>query len=156
MSFFSEGIEVEKTFSKLLTNVKFSNPQQDIDEHWDIEADYNDERKKFDIKGIKKQSREDLFYDENFHWIELSSVNGGKRSGSLYGKADYFVFEIIDYWIIVEKLKLQKFIEEKCKGQKIQDKKNPYCLYRRKGRKDIIVKVKTLDLFYINDKIIKK
>jgi hypothetical protein len=156
MSYLSKGKEIEKEFAKNLSNVIFATQEQDIIEHWDIEADYNNTRKKFDVKSIKKQNRYDDLSSEIFHWVELSNVLGGKRTGSLYGKTDYFVYEIEDYWIIVDKIILQKFIEEKCKGKKIEKNKDPYTLFRREGRKDIVVKVKTIDLFYIATEIIKK
>lgn len=157
MDYLIKGKKVEINFASYMENVIYSTKEQDINEHWDIEADYKGGRKKFDIKGIKKQNRYDSFYDENFHWFELSNVHGGRRTGSLYGNiVDYFVFEVLDYFIICDKIVLQEFIENKCKGKKIETTKDPYTLYRRDGRKDIIVKVKTLDLFYIADKIIKK
>ena len=139
----------EDEFAKLFTGVSRSTEDQDIYEHWDLSI-----KAKIDVKSLKKQSREDIRYDENFHWIELINVNG-KRSW-LYGDADYFAFETKDYWIVVEKMRLQKFIEDKCKGKVLGGVKDPYELYQRKNRKDIIVKVKTLDLFYIAKQIIKK
>ncbi len=157
MSFLDEGKKVEKAFGSYMKNVVFSNKEQDIYEHWDLEADYKGERKKFDIKGLRKQNRYDNSYDENFHWLELSSVLGGRRTGSLYSETvDMFVFEVVDYFILCDKKVLQGFIENKCKGKKLEKTKNPYTLFRRDGRLDIIVKVKTLDLFYLATEIIKK
>ena len=45
--------------------------------------------------------------------IELKNVHG--NIGWLYGEANYFAFETVDYWIIVEKLLLQELIADKCK-----------------------------------------
>ncbi len=95
-----------------------------------------------------------MFYDENFHWVELKNVDG--KLSWLYGKADYFAFETLAYWIILDKLKLQKFIENACKGKEVGKSKDPYELYQRDNRKDVIVKVKTLDLVYLSTKMIKK
>ena len=78
------------------------------------------------------------------------------KKGWLYGDADMFAFELDDYWVMVEKQPLQDFIANKCKGKKIGTIKNVYDLYRRKDRKDVVVKVKTIDLMYLNHSIIKK
>lgn len=139
----------EEDFKNIFSNVKKSTDEQDMYEHWDLELSV-----KVDVKSLKKQNREDVLYNENFHWVEIKNVNG--ETSWLYGKADYFAFETIDYWVIVEKKNLQDFIEAKCKGKEIETSKDPYTLYRRPNRKDIIVKVKTIDLIYISTKLIKK
>lgn len=139
----------EEEFAKLFTSVTPSTESEDMYEHWDLKIDA-----KIDVKSLKKQSREDITHSENFHWVELKNVRG--KLSWLYGDADYFAFETNDYWIIVDKMELQKFIGDKCKGKEIEGSKNPYTLYQRTGRQDVIVKVKTLDLFYIATKIIKK
>ena len=149
--FLKKGKEVEAQFAKLFNDAVPASEEEDIKEHWDVKV-----VTKIDVKGLRKKNRSDANVDENFHWVELSNVHGGKRTGSLYGMADYFSFETYDYFIMVCKLKLQEFIESKCKGKKLEKTKEPYTLYRRDGRKDIIVKVKTIDLCYISDKILKK
>lgn len=141
----------EGDFAKLFTSgVTPSTEEQDMFEHWDMSV-----QAKIDVKSLKKQNRSDLFYDENHHWIEIKNVRG--KTGSLYAEEpDYFAFETINYWVVVDKLALQEFIKNNCKGKKIGSSKDPYELYRRENRLDVIVKVKTLDLFYISTKLIKK
>lgn len=139
----------EAEFSKLFSKVVNSTKDEDMYEHWDVNIGA-----KIDVKSLKKESREDLMYNENFHWIELLNVNGDRSW--LYGDADYFAFETNDYWLLVEKHKLQDFMELKTKDKSIGHSKDPYELYRRTGRKDIVVKVKTIDLFYLATQIIKK
>lgn len=139
----------EHEFAKLFTNVTFSSKSEDMYEHWDLMI-----KAKIDVKSIKKESRDDVTYNENFHWVELKNVRG--KLSWLYGDADFFAFEIEEYWIIVEKTTLQKFIQEKCKGKKVGGSKDPYELYQRYGRKDVIVKVKTIDLAYISTCLINK
>ena len=139
----------ETEFAKLFKNVLPSNKSEDMYEHWDLKIDV-----KIDVKSLKKQSREDILYNENFHWIELMNVRGEKSW--LYGDADFFAFETEDYWVIIAKTDLQNFIETKCAGKEIGTTKNPYDKYRREGRKDIVVKVKTIDLIYISRQLIKK
>lgn len=139
----------ESAFASLFSRVSSPTQSQDMYEHWDLKIEA-----KIDVKSLKKQSREDIMYNENFHWVELMNVRGDKSW--LYGDADFFAFETEDYWIIVAKTRLQNFIEGKTKGQEIGSSKDPYSLYRRKDRLDIVVKVKTLDLFYISQQIINK
>lgn len=139
----------EGDFKQLFTNCTPSTKDEDMYEHWDLKIEA-----KIDVKSIKKQNREDVTYNENFHWVEIRNVRG--KLSWLYGKADYFAFETEDYWIIVEKEKLQNFIKSKCEGKEITNSKDPYTLYQRKGRKDVIVKVKTVDLIFISSQIIQK
>lgn len=146
---FAIGKLTEVEFANLFTDVTPSTKEEDMYEHWDLKLTTN-----IDVKAIKKENRYDTFYNENFHWVEIKNVN--KENGWLYGKTDFFAFETEDYWVLVDKLKLQDFIKSKMAGKKIGKLKDPYELYRRDGRKDVIVKVKTIDLIYISTKIIKK
>jgi len=139
----------EAEFANLFTNVTPSTKEQDMYEHWDLKL-----TTKIDVKAIKKENRYDTVYNENFHWVEIKNVHG--KLSWLYGEADYFAFETEDYWILVDKLKLQDFMRTKMTGKKVGKVKDPYELYQRDGRKDVIVKVKTIDLIYISTKIIKK
>lgn len=123
--------------------------EEDMFEHWDIKLET-----KIDVKALRKTRRGDKDTDENIHWVELKNVNG--ELGWLYGKAHCFAFEIIDYWIIVDKINLQEFIKEKCKDKIKTETPALYKLYTRRGRSDIITLVKTIDLLYIASKIIKK
>lgn len=139
---------MERAFSKVLSNYKDSTEEQDINEHWDVSTDI-----KFDIKGLKKTKRSDENPNENIHWLEIKNVNGD--SGWVYGKADYFVFETIDYWIIVDKSDLQEFIKKKIQKEWVTTA-TLYKLYRRKDRKDVITLVKTIDLMYLASSIVDK
>jgi len=155
ISDFFRGKKAESEFAKLFENVSIATKEQDIHEHWDLKID--DLNLKVDVKSIKKENRYDILPNENFHWVEVKNVLG--KLGWLYGGADVFAFELENYWLIIDKKSLQEFISEKCKGKEIGNKKDPYLLYRREGRKDVVVKVKTIDLMYlvtINGKIIKK
>jgi hypothetical protein len=73
-----------------------SSTQEDINEHWDVKLSV-----KFDVKAVKKTNRSDIDTDDNIHWVELINVRGAK--GWLYGEANYFSFELNDYWVIVAK-----------------------------------------------------
>jgi hypothetical protein len=147
------GKKAEKAFSSFFDDFKFASPDHDINGHWDVEIDIG-RKVKVDVKSIKKENRYDKFYNETFHWIEVKNVMG--RKGWLYGDADMFAFELEDYWVMVEKQPLQNFIADKCKGKKIGTVKNIYDLYRRKDKKDVVVKIKSIDLMYLSCSIFKK
>ena len=140
------GKQKEQEFARFFSNVSEATTEQDMKEHWDLNVRY-------DVKMIRRKTRGGDF-DENIHWVELMNVHGD--TGWLYGQADYFAFEVEDYWISVAKVDLQKFIEEKCKEKVWSDVPSLYLLYRRSGRKDIITLVKTIDLMYISSSIIRK
>ncbi len=152
---FEEGKLVEEDIKNYLTNVTTSTKEQDIHEHWDLMGDFeNLTQIKIDVKSVKKDNRYDILPNENHHWVELKNVNG--KLGWLFGQADYIAFETFDYYILVERTKLIDFLRVKCEGKEIGNKKNLYEKYRREGRKDVVVKVKTIDLMVIMDKLIKK
>lgn len=148
------GKQTENRFAKFLNKFVASSKEEDIHEHWDLKAVIDGVELKFDVKGLKRQNRYDIIPNENFHWVELVNVLGNK--GWLYGQADAFVFETEDYWLLVDKMVLQKFMDEKTNGKVLENTKDPYTLYQRKGRKDIVVKVKTLDLMRLSFKCIEK
>lgn len=148
MSFLKKGKQVEEEFSKLFSDVQFSDKTQDIEEHWDVKVCY-----KYDVKGLKKRRRGDEFVDETIHWVEIKNVNGDK--GWLYGDADYFSFELSNYWVIVDKKKLQDYVANNTvKEYVLIPMVNR--LYSRKDRKDVMTLVKTIDLIYISESFIKK
>lgn len=147
-TFKKSEIDFAKSIQKF-GNVTASTDKENMHEHWDVKLEV-----KFDVKAIRKINRYDQTPDENIHWVELKSVNGG--NGWLYGESDIFSFETNDYWILVPKDKLQKFISEKCSDKQKCEKPELYKLYTRNSRKDILTLVKTIDLIFISDQIIKK
>jgi hypothetical protein len=143
---------IEDDFARVIKDmgeVTPSSTQEDINEHWDVKLSV-----KFDVKAVKKTNRSDIDTDDNIHWVELINVRGAK--GWLYGEANYFSFELNDYWVIVAKEALQSFIAEKCKTKEKSERPELYKLYSRAGRSDMITLVKTIDLMYISEQIIKK
>ena len=78
-------------------------------------------------------------------WIEIRNVNGD--GGWLYGKADMIAFAQDDRFMLVERDKLQAFIEEKVEREYVTLAHQAlYKVYTRKDRKDMITLVKTLEL----------
>lgn len=146
--FLRGGRLVERAFSELLSNPKFSSNEEDQIEHWDVKFET-----KIDVKGLKKIRRHDSEVNEHIHWLEIKNVQG--KPGSCYGEADFLAFELKNYWIIVSKLDLQNFISKNVKKEWV-DKPELYKLYRRSGRKDVLTLVTSYDLCYISSNIIKK
>ena len=153
MGFLSDGKIVEQEFIDLVVkpehNVIRPTDEQDINEHWDVEIDGI----KFDIKGVKKVNRTDDQVNYDIHWVELKNVNGDP--GWLYGLANYIVFEIKNEWLVVDRKKLENYIDDTLKLVMV-DKPELYKMYSRYGRYDVITLVKTEDLEKITTKKIKK
>ncbi len=152
---FAEGKVKELEIARYFEGVIFATETQDIFQHWDFSALVKGERGNIDAKSRKKHNRWDVAPDENVHWIEILNVNGEK--GWLCSPyTNYFVFETDDYLIVVERLKLYDFIAHKAVGKSIGSSKELYELYRRQGRKDVIMKIKTHDLMHLKLYSIKK
>jgi len=143
---------VERKFAGALdmfNKVSFASRDEDIFDHWDVKIDI-----KIDVKAMKKINREDSEPNENIHYVEIKNVHGDK--GWLYGEADYFAFEMKDYYVMVSKIKLQAMIADKCKDKIKCARPTLYQLYSREGRSDMMTLVKTVDLIFISDKMIEK
>lgn len=143
---------VERKFAGALdmfNKISFASSDEDIYQHWDVKIDI-----KIDVKAMKKINREDSEPNENIHYVEIKNVHGNK--GWLYGDADYFAFEMKDYYVMVSKIKLQEMIADKCKDKIKCARPTLYQLYSREGRNDMMTLVKTVDLIFISDKMIEK
>jgi hypothetical protein len=143
---------VERKFAGALdmfNKISFASSDEDIYQHWDVKIDI-----KIDVKAMKKINREDSEPNENIHYVEIKNVHGNK--GWLYGDADYFAFEMKDYYVMVSKIKLQAMIADKCKEKIKCARPTLYQLYSREGRDDMMTLVKTIDLIFISDKMIEK
>ena len=138
----------ESDFAKLFSNSTSSTTEEDIHEHWDLNIET-----KIDVKGLKKRRRNDEFVDETIHWVEIKNVNGD--NGWLYGDCDFFAFELYNYWIIVDKIRLQEYV---AKNTIKEYAKIPMInkLYKRKERKDIMTLISSIDLIYMSSAMIKK
>lgn len=144
--FLAKGKEVESEFAGLFKSTVAATRKEDMFGKFDLKINL-----KVDVKGMKKINRTDQEPNENFHWVELKNVRGNR--GWLFGDADYFAFEIKDYFVIVKKEELQELIKTKIKEE---EGKGVYMQYSRSGRKDLMTLAPTVDLCYISHKIIRK
>jgi len=148
-NFLARGREAEKLFAETIGLFTIpSTKDQDIHGHYDLISHI-----KWDVKSINRTDRIKPM-DQNFHWVELINVQGKK--GSLYGDADYFVFETDLFFILVDKIQLQEWIADKCKAKEYSKIPEVYKLYTRPGKQDVITIIPTIDLCYLADNIIKK
>jgi hypothetical protein len=144
------GQKAEQRFAQLLNNPKFSTPEQDMKEHWDVESD----GKRYDVKAMKRWKRSDTKPTDRMHFVELRNVHG--ELGWLYGEADYIAFETRRYWIVVNRRTLMPYIEAIVGNSEQSLKPAVYRLYQREGRKDLMTVVPTVDLLAISEATIKK
>lgn len=152
---FKQGKLVEEKFSNYFDTVIWATEEEDIHEHWDFKVELtNNCWIKYDVKALKKIQRHHKNTEENIHWVELKNVNG--KLGWLYGKCDKFAFELEEYFLIVDKVKLQHFIKEKCVNKILTKTPELYKFYKRNNREDLLTLVKTLDLMLIADELIEK
>ena len=132
--------------------IRIATVEEDMREHWDCEIIIDNRKMKVDVKGLKRENKNDSTLNEKTHWVELKNVNG--RDGWLYGKADSFAFEMYNYWLVVDRIELIKLINEKIVRE--YKKGEFYHLYQRQNRKDEITLVPTSDLEKIAWKKIEK
>lgn len=144
------GQRAEQRFAQLLTKPRFSTPEEDMIQHWDVESD----GKRYDVKAMKKWKRSDPEPTDRMHYVELRNVNG--ELGWLYGEADYIVFETRRYWLVVNRRFLMAFIEGATEKNERTPKPEVYKLYQRTGRKDLMTVVPTVDLLAISEATIQK
>jgi hypothetical protein len=124
------GRRAENEFRATLSdNARESTQLEDMFEHWDL----MDDGVTYDIKNIKTV---DAHGKSVHHWIEFRNVKG--KSGSIEGKADMMVFEDRDDWIIIDRIKLKKFCEDKAVGI-LGEGKKPYYWYSRGLDKTMLV-----------------
>lgn len=123
----------------------------DINDHWDVGTG----DLKFDVKSTKRINRTDSSLSTDYHWIELLNVSG--KAGWLFGKADAFAFEcgnsLSTYWVCVRRVDLIDFVMRHIDISKWG--KEPFGLYRRSGRKDLITMIPVQDLFYLAFMVIR-
>lgn len=146
-----QGKSVEREFASILNDPAMATKEQDMHEHWDV---IDAMGLKYDVKGMKKYRRSDDKPTDRLHWIELRNVNG--KNGWLYGNADIIAFETRKWWILVERKDLVQFVEGIVWGEETTEKPEPYKLYQREGRKDLLTILPTVDLLSIASQVLVK
>ena len=150
-SFREEAKIVEEDFAKNLEKPIQADKNQNFLEHWDVQGDLDGRTLKFDVKGLKKTNRWDANTQDNNAWVEGTNVHG--RPGWIKGKADYIVFERNDYWLVVNREELFKFIWSQLESRGFPKGKEIYHIYDRSrwGKKDKITLVPYTDIEKLKD-----
>jgi len=132
-----EGKKYEELFMQKLresgVECKRSSKMQDIYDHIDV---IDEKGITYDVKGYK---------GFHFVWLEFMNVRGNK--GWMKGRADRIAFWLNDKFYVVNRQTLYDWCKEHLPNVPPQyDKSMFYTPYRRKGRKDILIKVKVEDV----------
>ena len=129
------GRDFEKIFMERMGDCRLSPEYVDIEDH--IDVIHNRTGDTFDIKGGYKGN--------HFVWLEFMNVNG--KDGWMKGKAKYIAFYLFDDFYIVDRVKLYNWCKKTLPNEPPQyDKRLFYKPYRRRGRRDILFKVKVEDI----------
>ena len=132
----SKGYEVSKSTKK-----------QDMVDHFDyLLKNKKGLTKTFEVKALKKVNRTDDSTNNEWIWIEIKNVRGEK--GWIKGKADFVSFEQEFSFLTVKREDLLELCRTLIDTKKTVGTANEaeYCLYSRRGRKDIISRIKVQDI----------
>lgn len=153
-SFLKKGKEKEIEFLKSYCAyfnisgqcIEIASAQDDIYRHVDLWID----NEGWDVKAAKKENRIDSTPNYDIHWIELRNVHGKK--GWIFGEASYIAFELQDKWLCIPRKGIVAALVDKIDFTSFtSSRSNLYKIYRRKGRKDAIVKVPVSFLLNIDN-----
>lgn len=159
---YANGLEDEKIVMALteqqfggrtIKASQYDDTKRHIDFWW-----YDNKGKAYgiDVKGIKRNNRHDSNKDATIHWVELKNVRGD--DGWVYGEAVYIAFMTAEQVLFVPRKSLASYVESMINGKELVSI-NPhecYIPYQRSGRKDIIVKMPTHDLYKLARHILKR
>jgi hypothetical protein len=148
------GRKAEGTFQKVMFEkwgipVVKSSEEEDIHKH----IDFYIGGQSYDVKGLRSIRRGET-PQEDLVYIELSNVMGKK--GWLFGESDFIVFEQIDTFALVPRIKLVEVVRELLHHNSTCDKPELYKIYSRKGRDDRITLIRFKDLLLCEPTIIRK
>jgi|TARA_R110000824_G_scaffold356208_2_gene543412 hypothetical protein len=154
-----EGEQGEKRFKNIIESfgllAREASFKENVHDHIDFFVNGETEKLKdfkfsVDVKARKRKSRGSDRYDDEYTWIEFKNVQGKK--GWLYGKADKIAFEVEDGFLMIDREELVKWCEEKVDFKKSvrTAASATYKVYTRKGRDDLITRIKTEDIRNLN------
>lgn len=137
--YYKYGDEAEQRFVKSLQVYGFKNKKSsdydDIHNHWDYIVDFPF---KVDVKSSKRFNKENIHPNDAYVVLEIKNVHGNK--GSIYGDADFFAYELHDYFVLVCTKVLRLWIATSVDmGNYTGHVRDSYKkVYTRKGRKDLM------------------
>jgi hypothetical protein len=122
--------------------------QQDINEHWDVLIEKEEERYRVDVKGMKKISRSDPEVQDTWIWVELHGVRQNDLGWLYGGNSDILAFEKRTSFIMVKRAVLidliPRIVDMDSEAGSAFDAQ--YRVYQRRGRPDKITLIETEEL----------
>ena len=152
------GLKTENLFEETAKKENFivrkSSLSEDRFKHIDFFLEQDHFKYSVDVKARKKTARGDVKVNDEWTWIEFKNVLG--RKGWLYGEADYIAFERAGDFLMINRENLVKFCEDKVDLKTMVSRayQAEYKVYQRKGRKDLITRVRMDDLANLEGNII--
>ncbi len=137
--YYKYGNEAEKRFVKSLQVYGFKNKKSsdhdDINNHWDYLVNFPF---KVDVKSSKRLNKENIHPSDAYIVLEIKNVHGDK--GSIYGDADFFAYELCNYFVLVCTKVLRLWIATSVDMEdNVGHVRNSYKkVYTRKGREDLM------------------
>lgn len=134
--------------------IERSTKYENINNHIDCWILKNHKRVSIDVKARKRLTRNNAKYSDDFIWIEFKNVAGKK--GWINGDQDIIAFEVYNAFILVNRLELLDLLMRTINMDAPFVESPRYALYRlyqRKGRLDLITKIKKEDLFRVNHRV---
>jgi len=151
-------LKTESLFEEIAKKENFivrkSSLSEDRYKHIDFFLEQDHFKYSVDVKARKKTARGDVKVNDEWTWIEFKNVLG--RKGWLYGEADYIAFERAGDFLMINRENLVKFCEDKVDLKTMVSRayQAEYKVYQRKGRKDLITRVRMDDLANLEGNII--
>lgn len=115
---YDEGDNSEQRFKRILESygktIKKSTEDENIFDHIDFFINDNGIVYSVDVKGPKGKNRKDPNkapkpFKESWNSVEFKNVNG--NPGSLYGKADFIAFEVVEGFFVANRKILVEYCE---------------------------------------------
>ena len=139
----AQGAEAEASFNRCFRLIRKATSTEDKMLHWDGLYEVYGKEYRIDVKAHRSIHR-GAAVSPTHTWVELANVRGEK--GWLLGDADLIAFQYYDKWILVFREELLSLLLKNLKDKFAKDE---YCLYRRKGRQDLVVLVPMNDIIKI-------
>lgn len=129
-----EGKKTEALFAQSFRLIRWATTEEDMKLHFDGVFDINGQEVRVDIKGHRARNRGEG--PGEMCWVELRNVRGER--GWLFGLADIIAFQYYEQWLLVRREELITYV---ISTLEYRLEKEPYCLYKRYGRNDLLVMI---------------
>lgn len=146
-----QGSKAETRFATIATKKGYetakSSKQVDMQAHWDFRITKANYSKRVEVKALKHVN--DVLTDDLIY-VELQNCGGGR--GWLYAEADIMAFEMVGYFLLVQREELKTLVESliDVTADSVDSAciKKPYIIYDRHkwGNKDRMVLIPKKDI----------